>query len=243
MRGGGIRKGARERRAAALRGVWKGRGIGAGDAACGRALRLRQAGGSSQCAPRGGGRRREARNRIVAPACKGGSHMETRILEDAGAVAREAARFLIDEARRAIAARGRFSLALSGGSTPWRMLGCLAPGDLDWERVEVFQVDERVAPAGSEERNLTHIEAGLARRVPLPARQVHAMPVDAADLDGAARAYAARLRAVTGEPARLDLVHLGLGADGHTASLLYFVFPNGRAGGTRWFVPRRSRAA
>lgn len=146
--------------------------------------------------------------------------METRILEDAGAVAREAARFLIDEARRAIAARGRFSLALSGGSTPWRMLGCLAPGDLDWERVEVFQVDERVAPAGSEERNLTHLEAGLARRVPLPARQVHAMPVDAADLDGAARAYAARLRAVTGEPALLDLVHLGLGADGHTASLV-----------------------
>ena len=146
--------------------------------------------------------------------------METRILEDAGAVAREAARFLIDEARRAIAARGRFSLALSGGSTPWRMLGCLAPGDLDWGRVEVFQVDERVAPAGSEERNLTHLEAGLARRVPLPARQVHAMPVDAADLDGAARAYAARLRAVTGEPAVLDLVHLGLGADGHTASLV-----------------------
>lgn len=146
--------------------------------------------------------------------------METRILEDAGAVAGEAARFLIDEARRAIAARGRFSLALSGGSTPWRMLGCLAPDDLDWARVEVFQVDERVAPAGSEERNLTHLEASLARRVPLPARQVHAMPVDAADLDRAARDYAARLRAVTGEPAVLDVVHLGLGADGHTASLV-----------------------
>lgn len=146
--------------------------------------------------------------------------METRVQEDAGAVAREAARFLIDEARRAIAARGCFSLALSGGSTPWRMLGCLAPGDLDWERVEVFQVDERVAPAGSDERNLTHLEASLARRVPLPAGQVHAMPVDAADLDRAARDYAARLRSVTGEPAILDLVHLGLGADGHTASLV-----------------------
>ena len=146
--------------------------------------------------------------------------METRILEDAAAVAREAARFLIDEAHRAVAARGRFSLALSGGSTPCRMLECLEPGDLDWERVEVFQVDERVAPAGSEERNLTHLEASLAGRVPLPAGQVHAMPVDAADLDRAAGDYAARLRAVTGEAAVLDLVHLGLGADGHTASLV-----------------------
>lgn len=146
--------------------------------------------------------------------------METRILEDAGAVAREAARFVADEARRAIAARGRFSLALSGGSTPWRMLEHLEPGDLDWERVDVFQVDERVAPAGSGERNLTHLEASLAGRVPLPAEQVHAMPVDAADLDLAARDYAARLRAVTGGPATLDLVHLGLGADGHTASLV-----------------------
>ena len=146
--------------------------------------------------------------------------METRILDDAGAVAREAARFLIDAARRAIAARGRFSLALSGGSTPWRMLEGLEPGDLDWERVEVFQVDERVAPAGSEERNLTHIEASLAGRVPLPARQVHAMPVNDPDLERAARDYAARLSALTGEPAALDLVHLGLGADGHTASLV-----------------------
>ena len=146
--------------------------------------------------------------------------MDIRILEDAGAVACEAARFLIEEADRAIAARGRFSLALSGGSTPWRMLGHLDAGDLPWEQVDIFQVDERVAPAGSDERNLTHLESSLVARVPIPPGQVHAMPVEALDLERAARDYAARLAARTGEPATLDMVHLGMGADGHTASLV-----------------------
>ena len=113
--------------------------------------------------------------------------MDIRIMDDAGAVAREAARFLVDEARAAIAARKRFSLALSGGSTPWRMLGHLDSGDLPWEAVELFQVDERVAPAGSEERNLTHLDASLVSRVPVPGGQVHAMPVEAPDLDAAIR--------------------------------------------------------
>ena len=146
--------------------------------------------------------------------------MDIRIQDDAGAVAREAARFLVREAERAIAARGRFSLALSGGSSPWQMLGHLAPGDLPWEQVEIFQVDERAAPAGSDERNLTHLESSLVARVPVPARQVHAMPVEAADLERAALDYAALLRARTGDPAILDVVHLGMGSDGHTASLV-----------------------
>lgn len=146
--------------------------------------------------------------------------MDIRILDDAGAVAREAARFLVEEAGRAIAARGRFSLALSGGSTPWRMLEGLEPGDLPWEQVDIFQVDERVVPAGSDERNLTHLEASLVARVPVPGSQVHAMPVEAEDLERAARDYATRLAARTGEPATLDVVHLGMGADGHTASLV-----------------------
>ena len=146
--------------------------------------------------------------------------MEIRVLDDAGAAAREAARFLVGEGTRAIAARGRFSLALSGGSTPWRMLARMQPGDLPWERVEVFQVDERVAPAGGEERNLSHLRSSLVARVALPAQQVHAMPVEAEDLARAARGYASDLAAITGEPATLDVVHLGLGADGHTASLV-----------------------
>ena len=146
--------------------------------------------------------------------------MDIRILDDAPAVAREAARFLVDAGDRAIAARGRFSLALSGGSTPWQMLGHLEAGDLQWERVDIFQVDERVAPAGSDERNLTHLESSLVARVPVPPERVNAMPVEAQDLERAARDYAARLAARTGEPATLDVVHLGMGADGHTASLV-----------------------
>ena len=141
-------------------------------------------------------------------------------MDDAGAVAREAARFLIGEARAAITARKCFSLALSGGSTPWRTLEHLDSGDLPWEAVELFQVDERVAPAGSEERNLTHLHASLVSRVPIPGSQVHAMPVEAPDLDAAAHDYAALLAARTGRPATLDVVHLGMGGDGHTASLV-----------------------
>ena len=146
--------------------------------------------------------------------------MDIRILDDTPAVAREAARFLVDAGDRAIAARGRFSLALSGGSTPWQMLRHLEAGDLPWEQVDIFQVDERVAPAGSGERNLTHLESSLVARVPIPSAQVHAMPVEAADLDAGARAYAALLAARTGRPATLDVVHLGMGGDGHTASLV-----------------------
>ena len=146
--------------------------------------------------------------------------MDIRILDDAPAVAREAARFLVEAGGRAIAARGRFSLALSGGSTPWQMLELLEAGDLPWEQVDIFQVDERVAPAGSDERNLTHLESSLVARVPVPPAQVNAMPVEANDLERAARDYATRLAARTGEPATLDVVHLGMGADGHTASLV-----------------------
>ena len=146
--------------------------------------------------------------------------MDIRILEDAATVAREAARFLVGEAERAIAARGRFSLALSGGSTPWQMLGHLEAGDLPWERVDIFQVDERVAPAGSDERNLTHLERSLVARVPIPMGQVHAMPVDAEELERAVHDYGGLLAARTGEPATLDMVHLGMGSDGHTASLV-----------------------
>ncbi len=146
--------------------------------------------------------------------------MDIRILDDAPAVARAAACFLVEAGGRAIAARGRFSLALSGGSTPWRMLRHLEPEDLPWERVDIFQVDERVAPAGSDERNLTHLESSLVDRVPIPPTRVNAMPVEAEDLERAASDYAARLAARTGEPATLDVVHLGVGDDGHTASLV-----------------------
>ena len=146
--------------------------------------------------------------------------MKIEILEDAAAVAQRAAAIIADAARQAVAERGRFVLAVSGGRTPWLMLRALADEDVPWHAVHVVQVDERVAPPGHPERNLTHIDASLPGPAALSRERRHAMPVEAADLDGAAERYAATLREVAGNPPVVDLVHLGLGADGHTASLL-----------------------
>jgi 6-phosphogluconolactonase len=145
--------------------------------------------------------------------------MDVEVLPDAEAVARRAAALIADEARAAVAQRGRFLLAASGGRTPWATLRLLAGEDVPWGKVHLFQVDERVAPAGHPDRNLTQLEASLRFQAPIAAAQVHAMPVEEADLARAAARYAAELRAAAGAPAVLDLVQLGLGADGHTASL------------------------
>jgi 6-phosphogluconolactonase len=97
-------------------------------------------------------------------------------------------------------------------------LRALAGEDIPWPNVHVFQVDERVAPAGDPDRNLTHLSESLLQHAPLPG--FHAMPVESADLADAAARYAATLREIAGSPPVLDLVHLGLGPDGHTASLV-----------------------
>ena len=146
--------------------------------------------------------------------------MEIRVLSDVTAVAAEAAKVIAEEGRGAVAARGRFSMAVSGGQTPWLMLRVLAGEDLPWNKVFVMQVDERVASAGSKERNLTHLRDSLLAHAPLPPENVCAMPVDSPDLEAAARQYALDLREIAGAPPVLDLVHLGLGPDGHTASLV-----------------------
>ena len=140
-------------------------------------------------------------------------------LADAGAVATRAATFIAGEARNAVIARGRFLMAVSGGHTPWRMLKQLAELALPWDRVHVFQVDERIAPDGDPDRNLTHIRECL-RGAPLPAGHLHPMPVENPDLQVAADRYAQELQEIAGTPPTLDLIHLGLGADGHTASLV-----------------------
>jgi 6-phosphogluconolactonase len=150
----------------------------------------------------------------------GGRLLKLEILHDADAVARAGAALIAEEARAAVAARGGFAFAVSGGSTPWRMLRLLADEELAWEKIDLFQVDERIAPDGDPERNLTHLRESLLCRVPLPPERIHAMPVDAPDLERAAREHAGVLRDVAGSPPVLDLVHLGLGADGHTASLV-----------------------
>jgi 6-phosphogluconolactonase len=135
--------------------------------------------------------------------------IELRIVEDAGTLATTAATFVAERAREAVGGRGRFGFAVSGGRTPWAMFGALRRFDLPWSAFDVYQVDERIAPADDQARNLTHLLAVLPEE---PA--VHPMPVEDADLDAAAARYATEL------PARFDLIHLGLGADGHTASLV-----------------------
>jgi len=146
--------------------------------------------------------------------------MKIETLTDAAAVAERAGEFIAAAARAAVAARGRFTFAISGGRTPWQMLRLLAREDVPWQQVHLFQVDERVAPAGDTDRNLTHISEALLAAAPLATQCVRAMPVESADLEAGARTYARVLRDCAGTSPVLDLVHLGLGADGHTASLV-----------------------
>jgi 6-phosphogluconolactonase len=141
-------------------------------------------------------------------------------LADPAAVARTAAAFTAGEARAAVAARGRFVMAVSGGRTPWIMLRALADQPVPWADVHIVQVDERVAPEGHADRNLARLRECLLAHCPLPPEQVHAMPVEATDLEWASTDYAATLQQIAGAPAVLDLAHLGLGPDGHTASLV-----------------------
>jgi 6-phosphogluconolactonase len=146
--------------------------------------------------------------------------MRIQALTDADSVARAGAAFTAAEARAAIDARGRFVVAVSGGRTPWKMLRALADEDVPWARVHVVQVDERVAAAGDPDRNLTHLRESLLAHCPIPAEQIHAMPVESADLAAACAQYARTLEQIAGAPPVLDLAHLGLGPDGHTASLV-----------------------
>ncbi len=146
--------------------------------------------------------------------------MKIEVLPNVDAVARRAASDIAGQARVAISERGRFLLAVSGGRTPWQMLRAFSAENLPWRAVHIVQVDERVAPAESPDRNLMHLRDCLSGVAPLPPHQIHAMPVELEDLDAAARSYAESLRAIAGSPPVLDLVHLGLGSDGHTASLI-----------------------
>ena len=146
--------------------------------------------------------------------------MKIEVYSNADAVAQKAAAFVAAEARAAVAARGAFVMAVSGGHTPWQMLRALAGEDVPWDAVHVVQVDERVAPAGDPDRNLTHLHESLVEHAPLRPDRIHAMPVESPNLQAACEEYARTLRTIAGSPPVLDLIHLGLGPDGHTASLV-----------------------
>jgi 6-phosphogluconolactonase len=133
------------------------------------------------------------------------------VLDDPDAVHRRGAELLAEAAREAIREDDRCGLAVSGGSDPWPMFSQLEDHGLDWTRIEIFQVDERVAPPGSDERNLTHLIESFS----IGAQgSIRPMPVNDDDLDSAADRYAESL------PDALDIAHLGIGPDGHTASLV-----------------------
>jgi 6-phosphogluconolactonase len=125
--------------------------------------------------------------------------------------AQRASELIVGAGREALAERGAFSLALSGGKDPWRMVELISEANLDWGSATIFQVDERIAPAGDDDRNLTHMVEALP--IDLQTR-IRPMPVTDDDTEAAAARYAEEL------PDALDAVHLGIGPDGHTASLV-----------------------
>lgn len=138
--------------------------------------------------------------------------IETKVFPDADAASRYAAAFVAAAGRDAVEERGEYELALSGGRTPWAMIGLLGEMEaMPWEHAHIYQVDERVAPPGDEARNLTHLVQMLSLDHQAALRP---MPVTSRDLELSAAEYEVHV------PEKLDLVHLGLGPDGHTASLV-----------------------
>jgi len=146
--------------------------------------------------------------------------MEVTVAPSPAAAAAIAAAALIAEIAAAVAARGSSAIALSGGQTPWQMLELLLGRAVPWSALHVFQVDERAVPFDDERRNARRISKLLCRPGALPAAQFHAMPVEDPALEAAASDYGRTVARHAGNPPVLDVVQLGLGADGHTASLV-----------------------
>jgi 6-phosphogluconolactonase len=146
--------------------------------------------------------------------------MKIRVLKDSDAVAEEAARLIASLARKVVVDRGRFVMAVSGGSNPWQILRVLVKENVPWNKFHLVQVDERVAPSGHADRDLTHLRECFFTNAMISKDHIYAMPVESSDLDSAAKQYAVLLSKIAGKIPALDLVLLGLGADGHTASLI-----------------------
>lgn len=145
--------------------------------------------------------------------------MEIRTFQSANEVAKEAANYIADRIRESLTKKGFFTMAISGGRTPWEMIKELANEDLEWEKVFLFQVDERMAPDGHPDRNLTQLFNSIQGTKLMTRLNIFPMHVIAEDLDQACQEYADSIQRIT-ETGKLDLIHLGIGTDGHTASLI-----------------------
>ena len=151
--------------------------------------------------------------------------MSIQIYPDSDTLSHEAARYIVQLANEAIAASGRFTIALSGGSTPKKLYGLLgsAPysGQIDWAFVDIFWSDERCVPPDDPESNFHMAQQVLLSHIPIPANQVHRMPADQPDHNAASYAYTQEMQrsfGTDGVPV-FDLIQLGMGPEGHTASL------------------------
>ncbi len=122
--------------------------------------------------------------------------MKVEILPDEASLAKRAAGVIAAAAREAVAARGRFVMAVSGGKSPWVMLADLADEDVPWANVHVFQIDERIAPAGDPDRNYVHLRDSLLQHAPIPPEQIYAMPVEQPDSEAAASSMRKRWKAL-----------------------------------------------
>lgn len=145
--------------------------------------------------------------------------MEIRTFQSATEVAKEAAIFIADRIKENIIKKGHFTFAISGGRTPWEMIKELAKEDLPWEKVFLFQVDERIAPDAHPDRNLTQLFKAIEGTKLVLRLNIFPMRVNAEDLDEACEEYVSHINRMT-ENGKLDLIHLGIGTDGHTASLV-----------------------
>ena len=145
--------------------------------------------------------------------------VEIKIFSSADEVAQLSARYIEELIQETLSKKDFFTMALSGGRTPWEMLKYLAKADLPWHHIHLFQVDERMAPDGHADRNLTQLFKAIEGSPLVTQLHIYPMPVTREDEQHAAKEYATTLQEITGN-GMLDLVHLGLGNDGHTASLV-----------------------
>jgi 6-phosphogluconolactonase len=145
--------------------------------------------------------------------------MKIELFPSANQVAEGAAAYLEQLIRETLAQKKTFSMAISGGRTPWEMLKILSRAPLPWTRINLFQVDERIAPDGHADRNLTQLFQAIEGSPMVTRLHIFPMPVTAEDLEAGSKDYAELIHDIT-EGEGIDLIHLGMGSDGHTASLV-----------------------